>query len=125
LISITSVPRVGSSVPNSTSRKTHPIHDPPVYSNKTGHIAPASIPHFLDTPVTLSHPLSDVNPWNHRTLAVGHVQNVRCGEGEQSDLELGDLLITDPAAIDAIRNGLRGVSVGYDAGDIELQRGAA
>ena len=77
---------------------------------------PVSLASFEGKPVTLNHPMTDIDPWNHRALSVGHVQNVRRGEGSQSDLVLGDLLITDPQAIDAIRNGLRGVSVGYDAG---------
>jgi hypothetical protein len=86
---------------------------------------PVSLASFEGKPVTLNHPATDVGLWNHRALAVGHVQNVRRGEGVQSDLVLGDLLITDPGAIDAIRNGLRGVSVGYDANYNQLGPGRA
>jgi uncharacterized protein len=76
---------------------------------------PVSIASFEGKPVTLDHPMTNIGPWNWRQHAVGHVQHVRRGEGAQADLLIGDLLITDPQAIDAIRSGLRGVSVGYDA----------
>src|SRR5690242_923646 len=47
LISITSTSRPSVSV--STSRKTHPVHDPPAGNGPTGHIASVLIP-VLNTP---------------------------------------------------------------------------
>ena len=51
-------------------------------------------------------------PSNWSRLAMGHVQNVR----RDGDLLIGDLIIHDRRAIDAIRNrGWRAISCGYDA----------
>ena len=56
-----------------------------------------------------------VNPENWKELAVGHLQNVRRGTGDQSDLMLADLIVKDENAIQLIEDGLREVSCGYDA----------
>lgn len=61
------------------------------------------------------HPSEDVTSANWRHLAVGHVQNVRRGEGENSDKVIADLVIKDARAIDQVRQGKRHVSCGYDA----------
>lgn len=76
---------------------------------------------FEGMTVTILHPEDDagnimfVDPENWRELAVGHVQNVRRGTGQQSDLMIADLIIKDEEAIAYIENGLREVSCGYDA----------
>lgn len=71
---------------------------------------------FEGKPVTIDHPEEEVGPGNWRQLAVGTVQNVRRGEGIDSDLILADLLITDQSGIDAIRrDGIVELSCGYDA----------
>ncbi len=76
---------------------------------------------FEGMTVTILHPEDDagnimfVAPENWRELAVGHVQNVRRGTGQQSDLMIADLIIKDEEAIAYIENGLREVSCGYDA----------
>ncbi|MEB5972668.1 DUF2213 domain-containing protein [Pantoea dispersa] len=76
---------------------------------------------FEGMTVTILHPEDDagnimfVDPENWRELAVGHVQNVRRGTGQQSDLMIADLIIKDDEAIAYIENGLREVSCGYDA----------
>jgi hypothetical protein len=116
-------------------QRYHASEIPQVAANASGFIDvdrpesevfnPVSLASFEGKPVTLDHPMFDIGPSNHRAFAVGHVQHVRRGEGVQSDLVLGDLLITDPQAIDAIRNGLRGVSVGYDADYTPLGPGRA
>ncbi len=69
----------------------------------------------LGKPITVNHPDGFVNPDNWKELAVGNVQNVRRGEGNQRDLLLGDLLITDSNAIELVKSGLRQISLGYDA----------
>lgn len=74
-----------------------------------------TIASFEGKPVTLAHPEDFVNPSNWRELSMGITQNVRRGDGVESDLMLADLLITDAQAIEDVRNGLRQVSCGYDA----------
>lgn len=74
-----------------------------------------TIASFQGKSVTLNHPEEFVNPSNWGILTKGTVQNVRRGEGVQDDLLLADLLITDEAAINEIRSGLREVSCGYNA----------
>lgn len=90
------------------SRTVEDIHDP------------ATIASFEGKPVTINHPDDFVTPDNWRELAVGIVQNVRPGEGEDSDKLLADLLITDFEAIAAVKSKrLREVSCGYEAEYVE------
>ncbi|MGY2438567.1 DUF2213 domain-containing protein [Pseudomonas sp. SDO52101_S400] len=74
-----------------------------------------TIASFEGKPVTMSHPDDFVSPANWRELSMGITQNVRQGDGVESDLMLADLLITDATAIEEVRSGLRQVSCGYDA----------
>ena len=77
---------------------------------------PATIASLQGKPITLDHPVDDVNPDNYNDLAVGHVLNPRRGTGVFDHLLIGDLLIHNKKAIEAIRNKLlREVSVGYRA----------
>lgn len=90
------------------SRTVEDIHDP------------ATIASFEGKPVTINHPDDFVTPENWRELAVGVVQNVRPGEGEDDDKLLADLLITDFEAINAVKSKrLREVSCGYEAEYVE------
>lgn len=85
---------------------------------------PATIASFEGKPVTIEHPSDFVGPDNWRDLAVGVVQNVRPGEGEDADKLLADLLITDSDAIAAVKDKtLREVSCGYEAEYIEIEPG--
>lgn len=77
--------------------------------------AERAITSCLGKPITINHPEGFVNPDNWKELAVGNVQNVRRGEGNQIDLLLGDLLVTDSKAIELVKAGLRQISLGYDA----------
>lgn len=71
---------------------------------------------FEGKPVTLDHPPEDVTPENWRRYAVGHLQNVRQGQGEDADKVVADLVINDAAAIQAVNaDGVREISCGYDA----------
>lgn len=71
---------------------------------------------FEGKPVTLEHPPDFVTPDTWKQYAVGTVQNVRQGEGADSDKLLADLLLTDARAIEAVRtHKLRELSCGYDA----------
>lgn len=94
------------------SRSIDDIHDP------------ATIASFEGKPVTINHPDDFVTPENWRELAVGVVQNVRPGEGEDADKLLADLLITDMEAISAVKQKrLREVSCGYEAEYVEESPG--
>lgn len=75
----------------------------------------ATIASFEGKPVTIDHPDELVTPETWSRLAKGTVQHVRRGEGDQADLLLSDLLITDAQAISYVKAGLREVSCGYDA----------
>lgn len=63
------------------------------------------------------HPPRFVDTSNASYLAKGHVQNVRRATDRLATGEealIADLVVTDPALIDMIRNGMRNISVGYD-----------
>lgn len=83
--------------------------------------SPDTIASFEGVTVTLGHPEDDsgniifVNPANHSELSHGHLQNVRRGSGDKSDLLIADVLVKRQEAIEAIESGLRDVSCGYDA----------
>ena len=75
---------------------------------------------FEGKPVTVQHPdpaseFFDVTPENWKAVAVGTMGNARAGTGDDSEHLLADILITDAAAIELVLNGLREVSLGYDA----------
>ena len=82
-----------------------------------------TIASFEGKPVTINHPEGMVTPENWSELAHGIVQNVRRGQGEMSDLLLGDLLITTEKGIELVKAGLREVSCGYDAQYEQIEKG--
>lgn len=100
-----------------------PGHGPTVVTRTIEDIhAPETIASFEGKPVTLNHPMGGdfVTPENWKHLAVGTVQHVRPGSGEDADKLLADLLITDSSAIIAVQSkALREVSCGYEANFIE------
>lgn len=76
---------------------------------------PETIASFEGMTVTDDHPpgvMVSIENW--KTYAVGHIQNVRRGAGIEDSLLLGDIIIKDPDAIQAVREGKREVSPGYD-----------
>ena len=75
--------------------------------------APEALASFEGMPVTNDHPAEGVDIDNIRRLQMGHAHNVRRGSGEESDLLLADLIITDERLIDAILSGKREISCGY------------
>lgn len=79
--------------------------------------APVSMASALGKPFVIYHPPEmEVNPDNWGQLACGHIQHVRRGEGEDSDVLLGDLVVTRREAIDLLdTDQMREVSMGYDA----------
>ena len=85
----------------------------PVFRPEDEVFAPETIASFEGMPVTNNHPPDGVTIDNIRALQKGHAHNVRRGSGEESDLLLADLIITDPVLIDAILSGKREISCGY------------
>jgi len=90
-----------------------------------------TIASFEGMAVTIGHPkdfngnIIFVTPANWRQLANGHIQNVRRGSGEQSDLLLADVIVKTPEAIEAVENGDDEVSCGYDADYRQISPGIA
>lgn len=76
---------------------------------------PETIASFEGKAITITHPVEFVSPENWAILTKGVLQNVRRGKGEQEGDLVADLLITDSAAINLVKNGLREVSCGYEA----------
>lgn len=98
--------------------------------------SPATMSSFEGKSVTIGHAFVDPDSWS--TLTKGTVQNVRRGDGDQVDLLLADLLITDAEAIEAVReklddkgrplpghSPLREVSCGYEADYVQDRPGVA
>ncbi len=85
-----------------------------VYRSEEEVFSPATIASFEGKPVTDDHPAQDVRPDNISAYGKGHAQNVHRGSGNQSDMLLADLVITDPILISEIETGKREVSCGYD-----------
>ena len=85
----------------------------PVWRPEEEVFAPETLASFEGLPVTNDHPPDGVDIENIRRLQMGHAHNVRRGTGEESDLLLADLIITDPRLIDAILDGKREISCGY------------
>lgn len=76
---------------------------------------PATIASFEGMTVTHDHPPEFINTSNWGAYAKGHIENVRRGEGEDSDKLLADLFIKDAVLADLIENGsIRQVSSGYN-----------
>ena len=72
-----------------------------------------TIASFEGMPVTNDHPPDGVDIGNIKALQKGHAHNVRRGSGEERDLLLADLIITDPVLIGLIMDGKREISCGY------------
>ncbi|HHG0593954.1 TPA: DUF2213 domain-containing protein [Klebsiella pneumoniae] len=90
-----------------------------------------TIASFEGMAVTIGHPkdfsgnIIFVTPENWRQLANGHIQNVRQGSGEQSDLLLADVIAKTPEAAQAVEDGDDEVSCGYDADYRQISPGIA
>ncbi len=76
---------------------------------------PDTIASYEGKPIVIGHD-TFATPDNWSSIAKGHIQNVRRGEGSQRGLLLADLLIQQQDAIDLVESGtLTDVSCGYDA----------
>lgn len=86
---------------------------------------------FEGMAVTIGHPrdfdgqIIFVTPDNWRQLAHGHIQNVRRGTDEKTDLLLADVIVKTPEALQAIDDGDDEVSCGYDADYEQISPGLA
>ena len=102
-----------------------PDDDGYVTPNGAGYIIVERLPEEVFHPETLSsfegkdyvieHPPDGVDVANWKNHTVGHVQNVRRGEGIEDDLVIGDIIVKDPMAIDYINKYLPDNSAGYNA----------
>lgn len=89
-----------------------------VYRSPEEVFRPETIASFQGKSVTIRHPVDFVKPENWQALTRGTAQNVRRAETPDEDGEeslLADLLITEAVAIGLVKNGLREVSLGYEA----------
>ena len=74
-----------------------------------------TIASYQGKPIVNDHPPEDVTPRNWKKYSVGICLNPRRGVGDDADVMLADLLITDAATIREVQAGKREVSAGYDA----------
>ena len=80
---------------------------------------PETISSFEGKPVVIGH-ARFADPQNVNAISVGHVQNVRQGEGDLSGFLLADLFLDSQRGIDIVERGeLEEVSCGYDARAID------
>lgn len=87
---------------------------------------PETLASFEGMTFTVSHPIEDVTPDNWGRYAAGHVQNVRRGSGDQSDLMIADIVVKKAEAIKVIlEDGVDQISSGYDAEYQQTARGKA
>jgi hypothetical protein len=87
---------------------------------------PRSLASYIGKPIVLLHPDDLVTPENVREHQIGTVLAARRGEGNNADIVVGDLMITDAEAIELIRRGThRALSAGYDANYVQRGRGFA
>ena len=85
----------------------------------------ATIASFENKPVTFDHPEENVNVGNYKSYAVGYVRDVKQGKtNEGEDVIMGNLVITDQEAINAIEEGNHNeLSCGYDCDIVDTDNG--
>ncbi len=77
---------------------------------------PVTVGSCMGAAVVNEHPPVDVTPENWKELAQGFATtNVRQGTGDDAEVILADLIVTDKALIESVMAGKREVSLGYDA----------
>lgn len=74
----------------------------------------AALASFEGKPVTNDHPPELLTPDTVSVYEKGHAQNVRQGTGEWKDYVIADLHIHDGGLIEAVQNGKREISCGYE-----------
>jgi hypothetical protein len=83
-----------------------------------------TIASFEGKPFVIGHPEEGVDVTNWNQYAVGVVQNVRKGgKGDEGDLLIADILVTNAEAIADIDSGVREISCGYDGDYDQVEPG--
>lgn len=83
----------------------------------------AALASFEGKPVTNDHPPGLIGPDDVKNYEMGHAQNIRKGSGEWSDYMIADLHIHDRDLINAIQNGKREISCGYECDYVRNEDG--
>lgn len=86
---------------------------------------PESLASLEGKDYVIEHPPNGVDTDNWKNHTVGHVQNVRRGEGVEDDLVLADIFVKDPEAIVYVNKHLPENSVGYNADYEQIEPGRA
>lgn len=94
-----------------------------IHREKSEVLRAETISSFEGKPVTANHPSDFVTPDNWNELAMGFVKNVRASEDGDDGYIVADLVITNSKAIQAVKDGLREVSCGYEADYVDLENG--
>lgn len=84
-----------------------------------------TIASFENKPITFDHPDEDVNVGNYKSYAIGYVRDVHQGKTKNGeDVIMGNLVITDQDAINAIEEGSHtDLSCGYDCDIVDAGNG--
>lgn len=70
---------------------------------------------FENKPLTLEHPDEQVNIDNYKEYSIGYVRDIRRGTDDGKPVMIGNIVITDKDAIDAVKNHrIEELSCGYD-----------
>ncbi|OCZ58470.1 DUF2213 domain-containing protein [Acinetobacter seifertii] len=94
-----------------------------VYRGEDVLFSPTTISSGEGKPVTNDHPDDWVSAENWKEFSGGSGHNVHRGEGEDAEYLMGDLLVMDKEAIDAVMAGKVEISLGYDAEYTEISPG--
>lgn len=86
-----------------------------VYRSPEEVFSPATIASFEGKPFTDNHPTEMVTTQNISMYGRGHIQNIRKGDGEFSNMLIADVICTDEPVSNVIQGKVkREVSCGYD-----------
>lgn len=85
-----------------------------VYRSSSEVFSEAALASFEGKPATNNHPPDLIGPDDVSMYEKGHVQNVRRGTREWKDFVIADLHIHDRELIEAVQNGKREISCGYE-----------
>lgn len=94
-----------------------------IYRGEDVLFSPTTISSGEGKPVTNDHPDDWVSPENWKIFSGGSGHNIHRGEGEDAEYLMGDLLVMDKEAIDAVMAGKVEISLGYDAEYTEVSPG--
>ncbi len=85
--------------------------------------APEALASFEGKPVTDDHPPFLLDPDNVSLYLKGHAEQIRKGSGDWDGYVIADLHIQDRTLIEAIQNGKREVSCGYECDYVQEEDG--